>query len=76
MKKYREFTPVCSDYFRLLMIVMALKKNLWFSIFIFLSQQEFITNKTAMANYFIGLSYSESAKHWEWIDRREHNMNL
>ncbi|XP_039201174.1 C-type lectin domain family 5 member A-like [Crotalus tigris] len=37
---------------------------------------EFIINKTAMANYFIGLSYSESAKHWEWIDHKEHNMNL
>ncbi|KAG8130269.1 hypothetical protein E2320_017010 [Naja naja] len=36
--------------------------------------QEFVINKTAMANYFIGLVYSELTKKWEWIDQREHNM--
>ncbi|XP_070791493.1 C-type lectin domain family 5 member A-like isoform X1 [Pituophis catenifer annectens] len=37
---------------------------------------EFVINKTAMANYFIGLTYSESTKKWEWIDHKEHNINL
>ncbi|XP_026546445.1 C-type lectin domain family 5 member A-like [Notechis scutatus] len=37
---------------------------------------EFVINKTAMANYFIGLTYSESTKKWEWTDHKEHNMNL
>ncbi|XP_013917915.1 PREDICTED: C-type lectin domain family 5 member A-like isoform X1 [Thamnophis sirtalis] len=37
---------------------------------------EFIINKTAMANYFIGLTYSEPIKKWKWIDHKDHNMIL
>uniref|UniRef100_A0A8C5RGG4 C-type lectin domain-containing protein n=1 Tax=Laticauda laticaudata TaxID=8630 RepID=A0A8C5RGG4_LATLA len=37
---------------------------------------EFVINKTAMANYFIGLIYSESTKKWEWTNHKEHKMNL
>ncbi|XP_070592278.1 C-type lectin domain family 5 member A-like [Erythrolamprus reginae] len=37
---------------------------------------EFVINKTAMGSYFIGLTYSESTRKWEWIDRKEHNINL
>ncbi|XP_058029248.1 C-type lectin domain family 5 member A-like [Ahaetulla prasina] len=54
-------------------------KLIWKSDLVIISdtkELEFIINKTAMANYFIGLTYSESTKKWEWIDHKEHNVNL
>ncbi|KAM6473087.1 C-type lectin domain family 5 member A-like isoform 2-T3 [Liasis olivaceus] len=37
---------------------------------------EFMMNKTAMADYFIGLTYSEIKNKWVWTDNKELNLNL
>ncbi|XP_063150798.1 C-type lectin domain family 5 member A-like [Candoia aspera] len=37
---------------------------------------EFIISKTTMAEYFIGLTYSEPRNKWIWSDDKELNMNL
>ncbi|XP_003224692.1 C-type lectin domain family 5 member A [Anolis carolinensis] len=40
------------------------------------NELEFIFNKTISLEYFIGLSYSEDDRKWEWTDQTELQKNL